>query len=237
MAFTMLCILLFMVPGYLAIYAARHPVVKYFHGHTYYVLIVIPILILIAHLHHTHNGPDKYMTQLAVLIPSVLLLVYGTSLMTNATMKADGLYSIDCATMPEKTHLQREWEAAHNLYQTCLSDTAASRNLTSSYLTNHFRLQDCVEYESSLREHWRDWTYLQQLEEQHACTGFCRPSVQLWSNGPHKDACSIVVASVFRYIVEGNCMKVVTISLVTLVLDMLLVLCLAPMLRSAGKGF
>lgn len=222
--FTMVCVVLFIVPCYLAVYAARHPVAKYFCSEWYFSLIVIPVLILFVHFVHTRNGPDKYMTHLALLIPSILLLVYGTTMLATATSRADKLFSTDCNIMLEKMHLQREWEAAHLLYQSCLEDTAAARNLTASYLAKNFRIQDCTEYQDSLEEHRRDWKYLQQLEEKHACTGFCTTGEQLWSKGPHKDSCAIAVASVFRYVVRGNFLQVVALSLFTLCVDMAMVI-------------
>lgn len=233
-AFTMILVVLFFIPGYLTIYAASHPVVKYFHGEWYYILFPIPVLVAMVHFFHVRNGPDRYVTNFALIIPSMLLLIYATSLFTSATSKADRLFSTDCNTMREKTHLQREWEAAHTLYRGCLKETAAARNLTRSYLAEKFRIQDCEEYPAALREHRRDWNYLQQLEEDHACTGFCKPGEQLWSSGPHKDSCAIAVASVFRYIVKGNCMQVIAISLVTLCLEMATVVFLGPALRSTS---
>lgn len=230
-AFTMMCVLLFVLPAYLCVYAERHPVVKYFHGEWYYILLAIPILILFVHFYHVRNGPDRHLTNLALIIPSVLLLIYGANLLTSATSKADRLFSTDCTTMLEKSHLQREWEAAHLLYRSCLKDTAKSRNLTASYLAQNFRIQDCTEYPASLKDH-HDWSYLRGLEENSACTGFCKPGEQLWSKGAHKDSCSIAVASVFRYIVRGNAMQVVAMSLITLTLDMVAITFLGSSMRS-----
>jgi hypothetical protein len=215
-AFTLISLCLFMVPVYLAVYSARHPAVRYFHGQWYYMLIIIPIIILVVHFYHIRNGPNRYVTNLAMLVPSFLLLLYGTHLLTNATSAADRMFSTDCTTMREKMQLQREWEAAESLYSSCLKSTAVSRNLSSAYLAKNFRVQDCTEYESALASHRREWNFLQYLEENQACTGFCKPGAQLWSSGPHKDSCSVAVASVFRYVVRSNCLQVVVISLITL---------------------
>lgn len=240
-AFTMTLIILFFIPGYLAIYSARHPVVKYFHGEWYekwyekdYILYPIPLLIAVVHFFHVHNGPNWFVTNLSLLIPSMLLLTVGTSLYTSATSNADRLFSTDCSTMWEKSHLQREWEAAHTLYRGCLKETAAARNLTKSYLAEKFNIEDCEEYKTALRKHWHDWSYLKHLEEDHACTGFCKPGEQLWSSGPHKDSCAIAVASVFRNIVQSNCVQVIAISLVTLCLEVAVVIFLGPLWRSAS---
>jgi len=236
-AFTLTSIVFFMLPVYLAVHAARQPVVKYFHGDWYYVLVVIPVIILIVHHFHMRNGPHRSITNLAVIVPSFLLLVYGTTSYTSASSKADRLFSTDCTTMSEKSHLQHEWEAAHLLYQTCLRSTAASRNLTTAYLGKTFRIQDCTEYQSAFQEHSRDWGYLQYLEQDHACTGFCIPGTQLWSKGPHQDSCAITVASVFRYIVKGNSLQVITISLITVCLEMAAVLFLGPVMSFFGADF
>lgn len=226
-AFTMMCTLLFIAPCCLMVYAARHPVVKHFFGAGYYILVIIPILITLVHFYHVRHGPDKYVTHFALIIPSVLLLVYA-SVLNSATVNSDRFFSVDCSTAKEKVHLQQEWEAANTLYQSCLNETAASRNLTTAYLAKSFRIQDCTEYEDSLRGHHWDWTYLRQLEENHDCSGFCRPGQQLWSRGPHKDSCTIAIASVFRYVVRVNCVQVIVMSLITLFLDAALVLLQGP---------
>lgn len=236
-AFTMICVLFFMIPCYLAVYAARHPVVRYFTGEWYYILAFIPVLIAIVHNFHVHNGPNKSVTNLALLVPNMLLLVYGTNMLTSASSKADMLFSIDCNTMVEKAHLQQEWEAAHSLYRSCLKQTAASRNVTTSFLATHFRIQDCSEYAPALQHHSREWSYLQYLEGKHACSGFCIPGEPLWSTGSHKDACAIEVSSVFRNVVKGNFMQVVALSLVTLCLDVVAVAFLGSMLKSNGFEF
>lgn len=237
-----------MVPIHLIVHATRNPVVAYFHGETYYVLITIPVLILVLYGYrrasleqvvgdHVTNGHNVYVTHFALILPSVLLLVYGTSMLTSATSKADRFYSNDCNAMSEKAELQRSWEEARSLYRRCLRETAEARNLTETYLAEKFRIQDCLDYEPTLRDHPRTWPYLQHLEENHACTGFCKPGEQLWSNGPHKDACAMSVASVFRHIVQTCCTQVVAFSLITLCLDMSVVVFLGPALRSLAVDF
>jgi len=236
--FSMLCTVLFMVPVYLAVYAARQPVIKYFHGEWYYILAIIPIIIVLVHNFHVRNGPNRYVTNLALLVPSTLLLIFGMHLYTSATSKAEKLFSTDCNTMLEKSHLQREWEVVDSLYQSCLKSSAASRHLNTTYLAANFRVQDCTEYQEAFPKHRRDWSYLQDLEEKHACSGFCAPGMQLWSKGPHQDSCAVTVASVFKYTVMPNAAQVVVFSLITLCFEMIAVVFLLPTLGATfGKDY
>jgi hypothetical protein len=236
-AFTMLSMLLFLVPTYLIVHAAKHPVVKYWHGDWYTFLIIVPIIITVVHIQHTRRGPDRYITNLALLFPSFLLLLCGMLLLQSATIKSELLFSSDCGIMEEKAFLQREWETARDFYDFCLNNSAKQRNLTTADLSKMFTIQDCNDYRSSLRDHQHSWGYLRMLEEDHACTGFCKPDKQLWSNGPHKDACALSVASVFEYVVRSNSVQVVAMSLMTLCLVAGLVSFIGPAMAAEGLGF
>lgn len=236
-AFTLLSMLLFLVPTYLIVHSAKHPVVKYWHGGWYIFLIIIPAIIVVVHFQHIKNGPDRYMTNLALLFPSFLLFMFGMFFLQSSTIKSELLFSPDCQIMQEKAHLQREWEAASDVYDLCLKNSAKQRNLTTAYLTKMFRIQDCNDYPSYLLDHKRSWGYLRMLEEDHACTGFCKPGKQLWSNGPHKDACALPVASVFEYVVRSSSVQVVAMSLMTLCLVAGLVSFVGPAMASESVGF
>lgn len=235
-AFTLAQILLFLVPTYLLVHAASNPVVEYWHGEWYYVLCVIPVIIFVVHLYHNRNGPDRYITNLSLLFPSALLFVFGMNMLTNAILRGDKLFSLDCDSMTKKAYLQYEWEAAHKFYGDCLKDSAKERNLTRGYLAKNFRIQDCIDYKSALLDHWHSWRYLRYLEEEHDCTGFCEPGEQLWSKGRHKDACTIAVASTFKYIVKTSCTQVVAISLITLCLEAVAISFLGPTVMSSGMN-
>jgi hypothetical protein len=203
-AFTMVCFLVYLVPAWLILTAARTPALSYFASNGAYVVIAVPLIILLVHFIHLRSGnPVKFGVIAALIIPALILLIYGNMQHTNAIDKQDKLFSTDCDTFPAKRRLQVAWEAAYNLYMQCLEDTAATSNYSVSVLQANFRLQDCQEYQAQLNPvvqygstgmstqltgtYAQEWNYLRYLEENHFCSGWCYAGVQLWSNQMTKD--------------------------------------------------
>lgn len=240
--FSMVILLLFVVPTCLIWIACMHPVVRYWHGDWHYALIIIPVLIIFVHNFHSRYGPNKYVTNLALIIPSLILLFFGSSMNGHSQGMTDSLFSIDCDILPGKAHLQREWEAAHALYDTCLNETAKGEQALKekwpkSFLAEKFKITDCTEYDNVLEDHWHSWGYLSLLEQNYACTGFCTPGQQLWTKAVHKDSCAVTVAAVYKHLVHGNAVQVVAISILTLIVDVVALLFLAPILKANGVSF
>jgi len=236
--FTMVSITLFILPGYLAFRTDSDPVVLYWKGGNVFAdwfLFLIPVIIAAAHIFHVYYGPSKYVTTAAAFFPSLILTVYGITMMS--LNPADSLFSIDCNTMPGKSHLQLEWEAAHSLYKTCLNQTAmANHKFTVDTLTENFRIQDCTEYPKALAKHRETWTYLRHLEERTHCTGFCTPGQALWTSPsmPHKDSCAVAVASAFEYMAVPHSFQVFILSMATVVLVGTVMVILVPLMTSYG---
>merc|ERR1719161_736105 len=218
LVFTAVTVLVFMIPSFTLLYIARQPAVDYFVDDKSYLVFLIPIVIVLTHWFHVARGPNRYVTSMALIIPSLLLLLLGLLANRGSSMYVQSLFSIDCDIIPVKAHLQLEWESANAFFQKCLHDTAKTMNYSVPYLADNFRIQDCTDYSEAFQAHHGTWSYLQSLEENYACTGFCIPGQQLWTTGPHKDSCAVSVASVFQHIVWMNAIQVIAMSLLTLVL-------------------
>lgn len=235
--YSMGCVLLFVVPTYLIFSALMEPGIAYWRNYSYVLLWIIPLIIGLVHCYHVMYGPNKIVTNLGLVIPSLTLFITCSALTANATNLADTYFSIDCDMKSDKEFLQKEWEAAHLLYTTCLNETAHERKVTVPFLAENFRIQDCTEYPAALAKHSKSWGYLSGLEGNSACTGFCIPGEQLWSYGPHKDSCSVSVAGVYKYVVNSNANQAMTISLITLVVDGIVAVVLGPVLKMNGIAF
>mmetsp|Transcript_19785 Transcript_19785/g.32080 ORF Transcript_19785/g.32080 Transcript_19785/m.32080 type:complete len:268 (+) Transcript_19785:81-884(+) len=238
LAFSMVSVFLFLIPAGLALRNDIDPVVHYWrHGDIFhYFLILIPIIIVAAHIYHANVGFSKYVTSAAAIVPGVILVIYAFNMGT--TNPAGALFSIDCNIREDKANLQLEWEAASLLYKSCLQQTATAHNLTVGYLAEHFRIQDCTEYERDLRYHQKSWTYLQHLEETTGCTGFCIPGPPLWttSSTPHKDSCSVAVAAAFKYMAAPHAKQILLTSLLTVVFVGVSVAVFVPLLETIGNN-
>jgi len=235
-AFTLLTLLLFAMPCYLLMENALFGAVRYWSSSWVWLVPIIPVIIICSHVVHVSSGlPNKWAVVSSLILPSAVLLLLANGQMTHAMDRADKLFSVDCDTFEGKRMLQRSWDAAEQLYESCLQATVdANEDLTIPQLKEHFRIQDCEEYTVAHHERSRDWDYLQYLEVNHGCTGWCSPGQQLWSRVPHKDDCSTTVSAVFAFKIEEHAKQVCLIMFAALMLTAIgLVIC-GPLLRARG---
>lgn len=199
--FTSICLLLFVLPSCTLIYVSRQPAVDLLGTNWTSVTAAIPLVILLSHWSQYRYGPNKNAIVAGLLIPSLILVFLGEKQSRGASTFVQSLFSVDCHMLPEKAELQLHWEAAQSFFTKCTNDTVANSKITvtTKFVADHFRIQDCADYSGALAVHHRSWTYLQSLEENYACTGFCVPGQQLWSKGPHKDSCSVALSKMYRY--------------------------------------
>jgi len=234
-AFTMVCSLLFILPLYTVISVANEPVVKYFSAQVSWVLLIIPVIIAVTHIIHVRTKvPNKYAVMATLIVPGFLLLIFANAEYVSAADKADKLFSTDCDTFSIKRELQREWEAAYSIYTQCLNSTAASSAYSIAQLQQNFRIQDCEEYPAALKSHKRAWNYLQYLEENNHCSGWCYHGQQIWSSQVTKDGCAITVSSVYKLYVRPNAGEVCLIMIFTLAVSAVLLILIGPVIRSLG---
>jgi len=197
--FTCICLLLFGLPSFTLIYISRQPAVDYLGTNLTSLTLIIPVVLACAHWSQYTHGPSKAAIVTALVVPSLILGFVAQTQTLGAGSYVDGLFSLDCDLLPAKAKLQLEWEHAQDFFIKCTNVTATKSNFSTDFLTNTFRIQDCAGYQEALAKNSKSWSYLQRMEENYACTGFCVPGKQLWSNGPHKDSCSVALANIFHY--------------------------------------
>eukprot|EP00747_Dinoflagellata_sp_TGD_P162028 gnl/TRDRNA2_/TRDRNA2_179175_c0_seq1.p1 gnl/TRDRNA2_/TRDRNA2_179175_c0~~gnl/TRDRNA2_/TRDRNA2_179175_c0_seq1.p1 ORF type:complete len:280 (+),score=58.24 gnl/TRDRNA2_/TRDRNA2_179175_c0_seq1:43-882(+) len=230
--FTMICLMLFLVPSYIVLSIAYSKVVEYWMGKWFYVTYVIPFIIAGTHyIHVKKRAPYKPTVIIALVIPSLILLLLSNGQMIEAMDKSDKLFSVDCDTFANKRQLQISWEAARDLYDNCLQESAKKSGFSVKTLSKKFKVQDCEEYSDALHKHRKDWEYLRYLEEEHRCSGWCGPGGQLWSAGATKDSCSVAVSTVFENSVEEPAMQVCIAMLCSLGFTAFVLILIGPILR------
>lgn len=242
-SFTTIISILFGMCTWLLLRVGIDPALSYFHIYWYWGITLIPAAITGVHVVHMRHGrPTKYTLALGLALPSLILLLYGNLQYQSATEKITKLSVPDCSTFSEKRDLQRSWEAAHELYMSCINETHVATGLSRDTLLQRFRLPDCEEYESALyglglnqESQLREWTYLQRLEEEQLCAGWCYQGRQLWSsqNGA-RDACSKAVARVYAAYAAPRASQVGTIMLVLLGCSTMVVIMLGPVMQRHG---
>jgi len=234
MSFTAITSILFGTCTWLLLRVVIDPALSYFHLYWYWGVTLIPAAITGVHVVHMRRGrPTKYTIAVGLALPSVILLFYGHLQYQSALEKTTKLSVSDCGAFSEKRDLQRSWEAAHELYMSCINETHLATGHPRDALLQRFRLPDCEEYESALyglgrnqESHFREWTYLQHLEEEQLCVGWCYQGRQLWSNYKGgRDACSKAVARVYSAYAGPRASQVATIMFVLLGSTSVLVSC------------
>mmetsp|Transcript_27848 Transcript_27848/g.58952 ORF Transcript_27848/g.58952 Transcript_27848/m.58952 type:complete len:290 (-) Transcript_27848:86-955(-) len=248
-AFTMFLSVLFLVPVWILLSIGTMQGVSYFISNAFWIVLAIPVGIVFAYLAMNWQlAREKWIVGFMLIVPGVLLLWISESMYVGAVDKSVKLNSADCSSFPEKRQLQISWEAAHDLYSSCIDATSAREGYSREELMANFRIQDCEEYTTALtgytpegmrtnaKSYQQDWTYLRHLEETHMCSGWCYEGIQLWATTPHKDSCSSAVSTLFTALVAQRASQVAVVMLASLGTFVMLLILLGPMLRRCTGG-
>jgi len=234
-AFTMMCAMVFIPALFIVMRYTRDPMISYFAGYMSWILLGIPVLLGAVHFVHARWGsPNKYAVMLGALVPSILLLVFSFSNALSARDRANQLFSTDCYAFAEKQHLQLAWEAADEFLAACLKTTVSRTNYSLPVLERAFRIQDCKGYYAARTKHSVEWAYLEYLEENGACSGWCSHRKQLWSVKHSKTSCSVAVSFFYKFHVASRAVSITVLMVITLLATEVLLLTLGPMIRSHG---
>lgn len=236
--FTLTCFMMFLVPTWIVARLGRDPDVQYWIGSWCLLSLVLPFLFMGAYFVHARlRVPHKPTILVCLLTPCLVLLALGDSTHTVVTSRADQLRSTDCDTFVGKRQLERSWQAANLLYVMCLNQTISSnpqKNFTVDQLRGLYRVQDCEEYPAALGTHFKDWNYLQYLENEHGCAGWCTWGMPLWTHRDPIDSCSIAASQVFSGKVRRASKQVVIYSVLALVFSSCILIMAGPAATAHG---
>eukprot|EP00927_Polykrikos_kofoidii_P079421 TRINITY_DN76205_c0_g1_i1.p1 TRINITY_DN76205_c0_g1~~TRINITY_DN76205_c0_g1_i1.p1 ORF type:complete len:427 (-),score=58.69 TRINITY_DN76205_c0_g1_i1:53-1333(-) len=234
--------LMFMVPTWTAVHLSYDATVIYWCGSWCRLAIFLPAFVIYGYVAHALNGglPHKTAVWICIFVPSIFIFQLNASVMKQSVDQANVLSSEDCDTSHQKRELQRSWEKARDLYDKCLTETVSdysSQNMTLDVAQQLYRIHDCDEYPPAFLENQRDWDYLRQLEEEHACGGWCTFDIPLWTFKDAKDSCTFATGQVFK----GKVSRLTSqnfVYLVTLIFIVAMVMVLSgPMMRSCGHAW
>lgn len=169
------------------------------------VSLMVPPLFIGVYVYHQMKGhPNKWFVILSIILPVILFLSMGIAMYVQSDYLADDLEK-RCPSHSETNKLDADWTRARNFYACCLvrlgnpSLQQYCPNVASQKAPTNFTplIQSCVGYEGAKNDNWE---YLQFLEVNYGCTGFCssgQPALWTRQSTP-RDACSRSVAVVFR---------------------------------------
>lgn len=217
--FTMFCFALFGPAIITGVRLASDPNVQYFIGGQGSSVIIIPILLIVCHLCHIRLGkPNFFLMMFSTVIPALLIFFVGYSHYVPITGVVDRLRSSDCTTYELKYRIESAYRAARTVYDTCLERIVAETGSTMEAVASGVTLQECQEYGipaegADPHAAWRrEWVFLQGLETQEECTGWCHEEEPMWlHNTGHmpQDICSNVAATVLAGKVERSSLRMV----------------------------
>eukprot|EP00927_Polykrikos_kofoidii_P066598 TRINITY_DN62169_c0_g1_i1.p1 TRINITY_DN62169_c0_g1~~TRINITY_DN62169_c0_g1_i1.p1 ORF type:complete len:260 (-),score=32.03 TRINITY_DN62169_c0_g1_i1:34-813(-) len=206
--FTLLCCVLFLPPAFSLLFMTRCTLLVPFDNMLCWFTLLIPLFIGLMHFVHVRKALHVVSMSVALLLPSVLLFVLAETQVVSADKLSKELSSSDCSSNSDKRRLQESWDIAFIAFERCANQTAITSEVPVRDIMSKFRIHDCDEYPTLLREQHQDWLYLENLEDSLHCTGICYPAQQLWSVKPWKDSCSVAVSSLFKLYVKPYCRQI-----------------------------
>jgi len=237
-AFTFICFVAFGPPVVSALVLAQDPTVRYFVGRGGYAVLLVPVLLIICHLLHLRIGrPRRVIILVSTIAPCVLFIIVGNVHAVVANDLSSRLYSTDCTTFDVKREIDKEWLAANETYQNCLGGTTPLLGISRDDSKELFRIHHCSEYPSNFTEHRDAWTYLRQMEETQACSGWCTVGPRLWTYNNVHDSCSVAAATILDFKIHRIAVRMITYTAIALVVILVVLLFMGPYLRKSGIEF
>jgi len=187
-AFTFICLFVFLSPVVKCIDMGMDPNVRHWMGRAPLVFAFGPLAcIVVAHvLHVTKRGVSKYGLIIALTVSSLVLIILGERLSTQASKYYSHFISNDCNTFEGKAALEKSWQAANTFRSNCELQVGDG---ASGYVGS---IEDCQDYAQALNAN-PDWGYLAHLEKSYQCGGWCYPDYPLWAvSETPLDGCALV---------------------------------------------
>lgn len=222
-AFTMAGFAIFGAPVIFGVHLAQDASVKFWIGPFGWITLVIPFLIVVCHLVHLKVGrPNQLALIFSTVIPATILLIVANIHLMGMKVIGSQLASTDCINYRDKLDVERAWGAAAVLYRECLTRTADENKIRFEDGMQIFRLPECEEYHAQPDKYaeYRDtWNYLQSLEEEQQCSGWCQESTPIWTFNAVTDSCSYAAGTVLKVKIASQASRMLAYSTLAMVLS------------------
>jgi hypothetical protein len=187
---TLFCV--FLYPLLTVVHLAFDENVQFWIGYYPLFTLLIPLVWLCAHAYHIHLGKgNRAVVTFTFTFPCVVFFLVGGSILFQATHVTDGLLTADCAHFRAIRPVEQAYRDAATVLSKC-QEEQKNDNLLLQHCKNYID-----EYDSET--HAEYWPYLQFVERNYNCHGFCSATnVGLWTRDGGMDACAVAVASVIK---------------------------------------
>lgn len=227
--YSLIAFAIYGVPIINGIELALTPSVQYWIGYCSWGVLSVPILLFVSHFIHAVKGKPLFNAMLlSTVVPSMIVMAVGYSVMMPISGITDRLTSSDCTTYSDKTYLHSAYQAAADVWKDCVKREMNETGKTAIEVKSILVVDECEEYQASLnsdegRKKWKkQWNYLRSLEVNQACSGWCYAGQEsLWTTDHEsKDICSSVVGSILNVSVNRQASRMLVSGLITLVVSL-----------------
>jgi len=190
-------------PVVLCLLLGMKPTVLYWCGRwSIFACIAVPIWVMLCHFMFANRLLRPGLGPLAFLIlPSVLVFLICEVQVRTLSGQGAVLMSSDCETFQSKAKVEQAWWSAHALLQSCAEELAEKTGSSISETMGLVSIRECRGYKEGFRQHGKEWTYIDSIEKEHHCGGWCSVGPPLFNlQSRVVDSCSVAVA----HVVAGN---------------------------------
>jgi len=175
---TFALLLVFTPPFILSMWFPSNKESVYFVGYGAYAAIAVPLLICVLHVAQRFmRTPPKLLFVGSFWIPAMVFVIIGAVYMNNARKHHSGLEPSSCMDASEGGELEKAYAVAYELAANCKFSTGAVAPTS---------VMGCPGYKEAKEEWQTEFAFLQKLESQHPCGGFCKGGVRLWYGAGHQ---------------------------------------------------
>jgi len=188
-------------PGVSCACISFYPSVLYWIGSAGLVVPAATVLWILAGHNLLLRGLLRRRTAviLVFVLPTFALMAVAHAHKVAALSVHTELDAQDCVSFPGKRRLDLAWQAAREILDRCIDAESDSAQAPREEVRQVTSVTRCPGYaEGSLR--WgREWRYLEALESEHRCAGWCKLETPVWQmfpdTDPPHDKCSLVAAN------------------------------------------
>jgi len=207
---SLLTLALFAIFGFAVITGVRlsqEPNARFWVGQYGYALLAIPVILIVSHIVQSYyRRPMYFFVILSVCVPPLISIFVGFMYAVPVEQVVQRLLSTDCTTFRQKFVIEQAYKEANSFFSDCLSAQAKNQSTTIEAVRKDMVISQCPGYDPKASGYASEWSYLQKLEENENCAGWCFDGEgALWTHNPTSwDSCSSAAGMTMKNKVSRN---------------------------------
>jgi hypothetical protein len=181
-------------PVSMCLFLSFKPSVAYWFGSSELIIAVgVIVWIILSYVMFTAGALKRVTATLCILVlPCTVMAIFSEMQELKFKFLGTGLRSNECSSSSEKVHIQEAWIAAKNLSVKCDQYLMQATGAPINQIMDVRRFDACPGYSALYVVHKPEWDYIETLEGNYRCGGWCFPSYPLWKTANYTlDSCSL----------------------------------------------